>query len=75
MCALKDSRKVSLTVDIWSKKGMTASYLGVTAHFFSRSDHRRRNATIAVRRLPSPHTVERVEELVEEVDECQLSRD
>ena len=76
MCALKDSCKVSLTVDIWSKKGMTASYLGVTAHFFPRSDHRRRNVTIAVRRLPFPHTAERVEELVEEVmDEWQLSTD
>lgn len=49
MSALRDSHKVSLTVDIWSKKGMTASYMGVTAHFFTRSDHKRRNATIAVR--------------------------
>ena len=76
LSVLRDSRRVSLTVDIWSRKSMTASYLGVTAHFFTRSDHKRRNATIAVRRLPSPHTAERVEEIVEEVmGEWELSRD
>ena len=34
---LKDSNKVSICADIWSKKGLSSSYLGVTAHFFTRS--------------------------------------
>ena len=67
MSRLNDARKVALCVDIWSRKGLTASYLGITAHFFTRSDHKRHTATIAVRRLPSPHTAERVEEIVDNV--------
>ena len=75
MSRLNDSRKVALCVDIWSRKGLTASYLGITAHFFTRSDHKRHTATIAVRRLPSPHTAERVEEIVDSVlTEWQIPR-
>ena len=34
-CYLEQSKKVSLSADIiWSKKGRTSSYLGITAHFF-----------------------------------------
>ena len=32
---LKDSCKVSLCADIWTKKGMTEAFLGITAHFFT----------------------------------------
>ena len=72
---MNDTRKVALCVDIWSRKGLTASYLGITAHFFTRSDHKRHTATIAVRRLPSPHTAERVEEIVDSVlTEWQIPR-
>ena len=35
MSRLNDSRKVALCVDIWSRKGLTALYLGTTAHFFT----------------------------------------
>ena len=64
---LQDARKISMCADVWSKKGMTASYLGLSAHFFTKSDHRRHTVTLAVRRLPSPHTAERIEELVREI--------
>ena len=56
-----------MCADVWSKKGMTASYLGLYAHFFTKSDHRRHSVTLAVRRLPSPHITERIEELVHEI--------
>ena len=45
---LAAARKVSLCADIWSKKGMTSSYLGVTAHFLSSRDHRKHSTTLAV---------------------------
>ena len=64
---LAAARKVSLCADIWSKKGMTSSYLGVTAHFFSFHDHRKHCATLAVRRLLGHHAAEHVKEVVEEV--------
>ena len=28
------AQRISLCADIWSKKGLTSSYLGITAHFF-----------------------------------------
>ena len=31
---MNDARKVVLRVEIKSRKGLTASYLGITAHFF-----------------------------------------
>ena len=36
---LSQAHKVSLCADIWLKKGLTSSYLGVTAYFFSRKYH------------------------------------
>ena len=36
--------KVNFCTDIWSKKGMTASFIGVTAHFFA--SHKRHNVTL-----------------------------
>ena len=64
---LQDTRKVAICTDIWSRKGMTQSFLGITAHFFTMSDHRRLVVTLAVRVLPSLHTANRIEELVREV--------
>ena len=64
LCA---ARKVSLCADIWSKKGLTSSYLGLTAHFFSCHDHRKHCVTLAVRKMQGRHTAENVREVVEEV--------
>ena len=64
---LSDARKVAITTDIWSKKGLTASYLGLTAHFFLKKDHHRHCLTLAVRRFPSPHTADKVEQMVCEI--------
>ena len=60
------SIKISLCADKWSKKGMTASFLGLTAHYYLRSAKDICNITIAVRRFESPHTAERVSKLVDE---------
>ena len=65
--SLEDARKVSICADIWTKKGMSSSYLGVTAHFFSPKDHLRHRVTVAVRRMPSPHTAENIRAVIQEV--------
>ena len=31
---IQEAAKVSICADIWSKKGLSASFLGITAHFF-----------------------------------------
>jgi len=61
---IKDSSKVSICVDIWTKKGTTKTFLGITGHSFTRMDHRGRVATLAVKRFQSPHTVDSIEEEV-----------
>ena len=35
----QEANKVSICADIWSKRGMSSSYLGITCHFYSRRDH------------------------------------
>jgi len=37
---LQEVSKVSICTNIWSRKGLSVSFLGVTAHFFSRWDHK-----------------------------------
>ena len=63
----KLAQRISLCADVWFKKGLTSSYLGITAHFFGRKDHQRHHVTLAVRRFHHPHTGERVREIVQEV--------
>lgn len=64
---LSNAQKVNLCADIWTKKGMSSSYLGVTAHFFSQRDHRRHRVTLAVKRMSHPHNAESIRELIDEV--------
>lgn len=56
-CYLEQAGRISITADIWSKKGLTSSYLGITGHFFSSKDHR----------LPSSHTADNIHTIVEEI--------
>ena len=54
--ALFNARKINFCADIWSKRGLTSSYLGITAHFYSPIHQCIKHATLAVRYLPYPHT-------------------
>ena len=58
--SLQNTRLISVCANIWSKPGMTTSFLGITAHYFSYHDSHRHNVTLAVSRLPSPHTADRI---------------
>ena len=70
---LLEANKMSVCIDIWSKKGMTSSYPGITTHFYSHKDRRLHTATLAVCRMPSPHTGDNIRELVDQVlDEWQI---
>ena len=62
MSGMLQARKVNFCTDIWSQKGMTASFIGITAHFFANYKHH--NVTLAVKRIPSPHTEEEVLKIV-----------
>ena len=56
-----------MTVGIWSKKGMSESFLGKTAHTFLRRSNRCFTATLAVRSFAHPHTTDRVLEVVNDL--------
>lgn len=52
---LLSATTVHFTTDIWSKRGMTSSYLGVTAHFFAQSDSEYHSVLLAVRHIEELH--------------------
>ena len=64
---LQSANFISICCNIWSKKGLTSSYLRITAHFFSRSDHRWHTVTLAVWRLISSHTACTIRQSVDEI--------
>ena len=51
---LKLAQQVHITCDIWSKKGMSESFLDIIVHFFAKQQ--RQHATLAVRNIHSSHT-------------------
>ena len=71
--SLNSAERISLCADIWSKKGMSAAFLGLTAHCYHREKKQKYNVTIAVRRFESPHTAERVTRMVDNIlDEWKI---
>ena len=46
---LDEAGRMAITIDIWTKKGMSESFLGVTAHSFLKKSHKRFKATLAMR--------------------------
>lgn len=64
---LLEVNKSRICVDIWSKRGMSSFYLGITAHFYSSKDHRRHSVTLAMRHMPQTHTGNNIHEIVKSV--------
>ena len=58
---------ISLCADIWTKRGLSSSYLGVTAQFFSLKDRKLHNVVLAVRSMSHPHTGDAIKSLVEDI--------
>jgi hypothetical protein len=46
--SMANSRRIKFCGDTWSKKGLTSSYLGITAHLFSPVDLTIHHPTLAV---------------------------
>lgn len=64
---LLEVNKSRICVDIWSKKGMSSFYLGISAHFYSSKDHRRHSVTLAMRHMPQTHTGNNIHEIIKSV--------
>ena len=67
-CELKDKisallstpQRMSLVMDIWSKRGLGQSLLGVKVAFFDLEAKERRILTVAVQPMQQPHTAENI---------------
>ena len=55
---------ISICTDIWSELGMTASFLCVTAHFFTPDSNKYHSICIALK-FRSPHTGVKIAELLQ----------
>lgn len=63
---LKEVEHVSTTADIWSTHHH--AYMGISCHYIGK-DLERRSVLLAVKHFKSPHTAERVAEIISEVHE------
>lgn len=60
---LRATRRIYPSVDIWSKRGLTSSYLGIVASFFSLKSQKRCMVALAVKPFPHPHKAEAILEV------------
>lgn len=60
LAALKSARRVTIGMDIWTKKGYTSSYLGITACFFDPTCRKAVHALLNLYTINHPHTGEMI---------------
>lgn len=74
--SLSQARRVTTGLDIWTKKGLTASFLGVSACYFNPESNKAEHKLLSLKELAHPHTGEAIGALVEEsMAEWGIQRD
>ncbi|RXN30449.1 zinc finger BED domain-containing 4-like protein [Labeo rohita] len=63
------ARKVTIGIDIWTKKGLTASFLGVSACYLNVQDSKAEHILLNLKQMVHPHTANSIVTLVEECTE------
>ncbi|XP_076137950.1 zinc finger BED domain-containing protein 4-like [Alosa pseudoharengus] len=63
------ARKVTIGIDIWTKKGLTASFLAVSACYFNVQDSKAEHILLNLKQMVHPHTAHSIATLVEECTE------
>jgi len=58
--ALKYARRITVGMDIWTKKGYTSSYLCITASFFHLKSHRAVHELLNLFTINHPHTGDKI---------------
>jgi len=58
---------ISLGADIWSKKGLTESYLGISAYFYDKTNESKAVLTLALKLFPHPHKAENIRDIFQSV--------
>jgi hypothetical protein len=64
---LKEAKKVSLTTDLWSCKGLSNSFIAITAHFFTLKDKNYHKVLLGLQVFNDRHTGENVKNIVQKV--------
>lgn len=65
--SLSNGGRVSVCVDLWSRRNLTASYVAVTAHYFDNKNHRLQRALLGIRKIFSPHTAEKIRDITDDI--------
>ncbi|XP_041823592.1 zinc finger BED domain-containing protein 4-like [Melanotaenia boesemani] len=60
------ARKVTIGLDIWTKKGLTASFLAISACYFNTDDNKPEHILLNLKQLTHPHTAQVISGLVDE---------
>lgn len=62
---LSSCRRLTLCVDGWTKKGLSASFLGISARFFDTTSSKPQHALLSLDLIQHPHTGEKLCECLE----------
>nr|XP_054594295.1 uncharacterized protein LOC129161839 [Nothobranchius furzeri] len=62
---LSSARKVCIGTDLWTKKGLTASFLGISCCFFCVEQQKPEHLLLALEQLDHPHTAQSFKACVE----------
>lgn len=72
---LQLARRVVIAMDCWSKKSLTASFLGISASFFHPSTHRPIHVLLNLHQIGHPHTGDMLaDKLVETLETWGVSK-
>lgn len=73
---LNDVKKLCVVLDIWTKKGLSESYLGVLIKYFHPQKQKIRMVLIALKKIEGSHTAEKIfENLKIVLDEWNIEED
>nr|XP_054592654.1 uncharacterized protein LOC129157435 [Nothobranchius furzeri] len=62
---LSSARKVCIGTDLWTKQGLTASFLGISCCFFCVEEQKPEHLLLALEQLDHPHTAQSIKACVE----------
>lgn len=63
------ARKITIGLDIWTKKGLTASFLAVSACYFNSQENKAEHILLNLKQMAHPHTAHSILNLVDESTE------
>jgi hypothetical protein len=73
---MKNAKLYSITIDLWSRPGFSSGFVGVTCHFYNRTDEKLEVALLACKKIQQPHTGDSIYQIFQTVlQEWQLDDD